>query len=907
MEQRFDVKPADVFVSFTGADRQIKNSIIEYLESKGIVCLESDKECCGNYMEWSIEAPGHCSLFLPIITKNVKETSIIKNEYDSIRQHEDCFNRIIPICTDMETYQKYSFGMHEYCSAVFDENLDVISLDTLNELYLKIKKLLIHISCRKKFNPSSSSKFFVGRRNELREINESFKKTNNLFLCGIGGIGKTELAKKYIEYRHTIQEGTFFNFIYLKYNNNCSSESVSGLRMLIDNVVKEIPIADKRDVFNNPQTIVVLDNFDTDNDEYLEEFLSFRCQKIITTRNYAFSYYENAEIISIGELTEIEQRELFEKHYGYKVDYDDQYLEYILKTIAGLTVFIPITAKQCRVSKMDLEDMCKELQKGGIPAFETSEEFQLYKDEILLKGNTLKLSRIIFAIADLKESQKKVLRNLSLLQFMYINAARYKEMSSSDDLSDLNLLVDKNWVIECKSGKSSKDSLFELHPIINELVREDLKPSIKNCSEIFKYIKTRMKIEEPSNFTKRYIADITNSRKMSIKLLFVYNLDLTIYENLKFVLETMKPDITVNPNNFFCKELSHIIRKIFNKYGYNRNTFELLKLIVIEGYARGVRGTSRYIKEFKKVSCEHVGIEMQEFKKFCFDAIEQLSFPTIKFLFRLDEYSQLYGCEWDNVIEQKQTAWEKQRVQKRVELQKVHDKISQIIPEKDSCNEEKILQKWDDVLQNAPVEDAIDYLLNVLLKNIALDDGYKYNILDCFLRNMIAGKCFEEKHIPLVVQLLEIYFEYMHYFFSDEGVYAVAALCANDKNKIINYISLKNKQSLMLCEVEIGYDLREIGNIFNEFKNIARLSKDLFLLVDVSETVVKTMYQIVAKLEDCKKSSSGDFEFLLVCYDIVAKLTSDIYSITHDDKIAEIHNECVKKSNVILNLPDLKS
>ncbi len=39
---------------------------------------------------------------------------------------------------------------------------------------------------------------FLGREKEIKEISEQLKKRNVLFLCGVGGIGKSELVKEYI-------------------------------------------------------------------------------------------------------------------------------------------------------------------------------------------------------------------------------------------------------------------------------------------------------------------------------------------------------------------------------------------------------------------------------------------------------------------------------------------------------------------------------------------------------------------------------------------------------------------------------------------------------------------------------------------------------------------------------------
>ena len=40
--KRLDIRQHDVFISWTGKDREIKDQIVNYLETHGIKCLESD-------------------------------------------------------------------------------------------------------------------------------------------------------------------------------------------------------------------------------------------------------------------------------------------------------------------------------------------------------------------------------------------------------------------------------------------------------------------------------------------------------------------------------------------------------------------------------------------------------------------------------------------------------------------------------------------------------------------------------------------------------------------------------------------------------------------------------------------------------------------------------------------------
>ena len=60
----------DVFISWTGKDRKVKDEIKNYLQKQGIQCIDSDEDCFGNFVEWSASAATSCSVFLLILTEN---------------------------------------------------------------------------------------------------------------------------------------------------------------------------------------------------------------------------------------------------------------------------------------------------------------------------------------------------------------------------------------------------------------------------------------------------------------------------------------------------------------------------------------------------------------------------------------------------------------------------------------------------------------------------------------------------------------------------------------------------------------------------------------------------------------------------------------------------------------------
>ena len=62
----------------------------------------------------------------------------------------------------------------------------------------------------------------------------------------------------------------------------------------------------------NERTLLIIDNFDTDNDPYLEDILNCSCHILITTRNNHSDY----PVIHVGRIEDIEQvRKIFRTYY----------------------------------------------------------------------------------------------------------------------------------------------------------------------------------------------------------------------------------------------------------------------------------------------------------------------------------------------------------------------------------------------------------------------------------------------------------------------------------------------------------------------------------------------------------------------------------------------------------------
>ena len=125
--------------------------------------------------------------------------------------------------------------------------------------------------------------------------------------------------------------------------------------------------------------------------------------------------------------------------------------------------------------------------KSGFAALESVEKIITNKDDDTKKDNTLNILRAVYSVSNLTEEQKQVLRNLYLLRFMNISREIYLKysLSCSTIFDDINTLVEIGLVQYNKI-------YFSLHPLVEELVNYELKPTVENCQGIYSVIDSKV-------------------------------------------------------------------------------------------------------------------------------------------------------------------------------------------------------------------------------------------------------------------------------------------------------------------------------------------------------------------------------------------------------------------------------
>ena len=231
-DTRTDIITKDVFISWTGKDKAIKDAVKAHLEDKGLTCTDSQIDCAGNYFEWSKQAATVSHIAVLILTENsIKSSTYQKTELQEIVKAfgENFSNRLVTFCPNQAVYNLETFGENgeslladNYNSAVFFG--EEVTREALEDLATKVTNLLLgrtfeiyKAACEASEKKMGLLSFFVDRQqgntsvdydkiyvernvkgggvNEL-SAKELLASGDLLLVYGPSGMGKTEYIKQ---------------------------------------------------------------------------------------------------------------------------------------------------------------------------------------------------------------------------------------------------------------------------------------------------------------------------------------------------------------------------------------------------------------------------------------------------------------------------------------------------------------------------------------------------------------------------------------------------------------------------------------------------------------------------------------------------------------------------------------
>lgn len=336
--------------------------------------------------------------------------------------------------------------------------------------------------------------WMIGRDEEESILDEQCRDEDqlNLFICGIGGIGKSTLVRRYLS-RH---RSNWDSIVILSFSGSIRSTILND-SMLHINGTERLPEEKEMDYFERKMqklreiilrdhVLLVIDNFEGEHDPELAEILALGCKKIFITRHDLGTL--NLPMLKLGPLpdtndqislflhylesssTDIQGNEIFPENKmlpllpvsGSKAKTDSTVLE-IISLLSGHTLALELFARQISNSFLSLSEALELLRKQGILHITTDRVDYQRDDQISYEQLETIITRL-FETDRLSFLQTSILKALALFPAEGIAGREFMRLAALKNAEELHQLICFGWITRDRERIS-------MHPLIRDVIR----------------------------------------------------------------------------------------------------------------------------------------------------------------------------------------------------------------------------------------------------------------------------------------------------------------------------------------------------------------------------------------------------------------------------------------------------
>ena len=321
---------------------------------------------------------------------------------------------------------------------------------------------------------------FCGRNQELSTLHELISEKRIIFLQGIAGIGKSELAKAYARaYRKD-----YTNILYLTYSGDLRQD-------IIDlDFVDDLPEDTEEDRFRKhnrflrslkEDTLLIIDNFNTTagKDAFFSVLLKYRCRILFTTR----SRFDNYASFNLGEISDHDALMSQMGYFYSDAKRKQSILKQIIQTVHSHTLAVELSARLLETGILEPQELLARLQveKSALGATDT---IDIVKDGQSRKATYYEHIHTLFSLYRLSEEELNIMRGLIFVPVSGVSGRLYANWMKLSDMNRINDLIEKGFV-QTQSGRQ-----ISLHPMIQEVAIDETRPSVNNSAVLLDSLQT---------------------------------------------------------------------------------------------------------------------------------------------------------------------------------------------------------------------------------------------------------------------------------------------------------------------------------------------------------------------------------------------------------------------------------
>lgn len=313
---------------------------------------------------------------------------------------------------------------------------------------------------------------FVGRDRELTDLHNLLNEHQKVFLQGIAGIGKSELAKAYAKQ----YSKEYTNILYLNYSGD------------LQNDIADMDFADDRSEDSREErfrkhnrflrtlkedTLLIIDNFNTtaSREGVLPVVLKYRCQVLFTTR----SRFDQYESMDLEEISDRKALFLLVSKFFSEADTYSSIVEQIIEAVHSHTLAVELSARLLETGILDPVSLLNKLDSEKA-ALDTDDIIGMMKDGRSRKATYYNHIHTLFSLYQLSHRETDIMRNLSLVPSSGVRGRLLADWLRMKDMNLVNDLIEKGFV------QSLPGHMIVLHPMLQEVAMEETKPSVCKCN-----------------------------------------------------------------------------------------------------------------------------------------------------------------------------------------------------------------------------------------------------------------------------------------------------------------------------------------------------------------------------------------------------------------------------------------
>jgi len=312
---------------------------------------------------------------------------------------------------------------------------------------------------------------FLGRNKELEELHAMLEENLHVFLYGIAGIGKSELAKAYAKQ----YKKHYTNILYMEYTGDLH-QNITDMDFIDD--PPEISEQERFQRHNRflrslkSDTLLIIDNFNVTatQDSLLSVVLKYRCQILFTTRSNLNEYctFQLKEINDINTLFQLTST------FYSDADKHRPTVKKIIETVHYHTFAVELAAKLLENGISTPNQLLAKLQEERA-SLNNEDKIRIIKDGQSSKATYYSHIHTLFSLYALSQKQQDIMCNLCFLPSTGISARIFAKWLELPTLNEINDLIETGFV------QTTTRHTISLHPMIQEIALSETKPSVSSC------------------------------------------------------------------------------------------------------------------------------------------------------------------------------------------------------------------------------------------------------------------------------------------------------------------------------------------------------------------------------------------------------------------------------------------